>query len=157
MVDSFIRSFTFDPWWCLWGFDGSGAHYRGRNHHGRPCSSNSLVTCGYMTSHVIHRVFVWLNKYYRRTKHVRTSTWVLQILPYVLPASLQISLSLYDLFCAGFHPILPEVCHDSSKGPSIIRRYVLPSSVINVCSTGSLKIKNKFVIKIETRRVRRLV
>ena len=24
----------------------SGAHYRGRNHHGRPCWPNSLVTCG---------------------------------------------------------------------------------------------------------------
>jgi hypothetical protein len=25
----------------------------------------------------------------------------------------------------GFHPMLPEVCHDSSKGPSIIRHQCL--------------------------------
>ena len=57
IVDSFIRSFTFDPLWCLWGFVGSGAHCCRRNYHGRPCSSNSLVTCGDMTSHATHRVF----------------------------------------------------------------------------------------------------
>jgi hypothetical protein len=59
IVDSFIRNFVFDPSWCLWGFDESGAHCRGRNHnhHGRPCSSNSLVTYGCMTSHATHRVF----------------------------------------------------------------------------------------------------
>jgi hypothetical protein len=48
------QELSFDPSRCLWGFDESGAHHRGRNHHGRLCSSNSLVTCGHMTSHVSH-------------------------------------------------------------------------------------------------------
>jgi hypothetical protein len=53
---TFIRSFCFDPSWCLlWGFDESGAHCGGWNHHGRPRCSNSLVTCGDMTSHALHR------------------------------------------------------------------------------------------------------